>query len=160
LTVICLPYGVTVVDRSCPQVSDQGPHQQSPQRVDDGGEGLVLGEPADPGWHRVWADKRTAGVCQQLEDKGEAVGARWRFAHQPEHRPHPRDRKGEQRDEAERRFNQRDANRQWTCPSGFHTRESTLHVYNDRDNVPIPCYRSACVCLVFGVHLSIGQFHF
>src|SRR5216683_8093851 len=58
-----LPYGVAVVDRSRPQVSDQGeanapgdgedgavadrgPQQQSPHRVDDGGEGLVGGEPA------------------------------------------------------------------------------------------------------------------
>jgi len=74
----CLPYRVAVVDRSRPQVSDQGeanapgdgedgavsdrgPQQQSPQRVDDGGEGLVLGEPAHPDRHRVRADKRTAG---------------------------------------------------------------------------------------------------
>ncbi len=74
----CLPYRVAVVYRSRPQVSDQGeanapgdgedgavsdrgPQQQSPQRVDDGGEGLVLGEPAHPDRHRVRADKRTAG---------------------------------------------------------------------------------------------------
>jgi hypothetical protein len=61
-----LPYGVAVVDRSRPQVSDQGeanapgdgkdgtvtdrgPQQQPPQRVDDGREGLVLGKPAHPG---------------------------------------------------------------------------------------------------------------
>ena len=58
-----LPYGIAVVDRSRPQVSDQGetgapgdgedgtvsdrsPQQQPPQRVDDGREGLVGGEPA------------------------------------------------------------------------------------------------------------------
>ncbi len=60
--------GITVVDRSCPQVpeqgeeaapgdgedravADRGPQQQPPQRVDDRREGLVLGEPAYPGWH-------------------------------------------------------------------------------------------------------------
>ncbi len=58
-----LPCGVAVVDRSRPQIPDQGeasapgdgedgavadrgPQQQSPHRVDDGGEGLVGGEPA------------------------------------------------------------------------------------------------------------------
>ncbi len=73
-----LPYGVAVVDRSRPQVSDQGEarapgdgedgtvsdrraQQQPPHRVDDGREGLVLGEPAHPDRHRVRADKRTAG---------------------------------------------------------------------------------------------------
>ena len=60
-----LPYGVAVVDRSRPQVAEQGEasapgdgeystisdrraQQQPPQRVDDGREGLVLGEPAYP----------------------------------------------------------------------------------------------------------------
>jgi hypothetical protein len=60
-----LPYGIAVVDRSRPQVADQGEasapgdgedgtvadrraQQQSPHRVDDGREGLVLGEPAYP----------------------------------------------------------------------------------------------------------------
>jgi hypothetical protein len=75
-----LPYGTAVVYRACPQVSDQDENrapgdgenrtgaadrssqQQPPQRVDGGREGLVLGEPAYPGWHRVWADKRTAGL--------------------------------------------------------------------------------------------------
>jgi len=65
---LCLPYGVAVVDRSRPEVPDQGEanapgdgedravadrgaQQQPPQRVDDRREGLVLGEPAYPGWH-------------------------------------------------------------------------------------------------------------
>src|SRR5260370_2167295 len=60
-----LPYGVAVVDRSRPQVSDQGEEaapgdgadgavadrraqHQPPPRVDDGGEGPVLSEPAPP----------------------------------------------------------------------------------------------------------------
>src|SRR6266481_3958563 len=84
-----LPYGVAVVDRSRPQVSDQGEasapgdgedgtvanrhtQQQPPHRVDDGREGLVLGEPAYPACHRIRADKRTAGERQELEDEGEA----------------------------------------------------------------------------------------
>ncbi len=61
----CLPDGIAVVDRSCPEVADQaeadapgdgedravadrGPQQQPPHCVDDGREGLVLGEPAHP----------------------------------------------------------------------------------------------------------------
>jgi hypothetical protein len=64
----CLLCGVAVVDRSRPEVpeqgeadapgdgedgavADRGAQQQFPQRVDDGREGLVLGEPAYPGWH-------------------------------------------------------------------------------------------------------------
>ena len=60
-----LPYGVAVIDRSCPEVanqgeddapgdgedgtvSDRGSQQQPAQRVDDGCEGLVLSEPAHP----------------------------------------------------------------------------------------------------------------
>ena len=60
-----LPYGVAVIYRSRPEVSDQGEanapgngedgaisdwcaYQQPPQRVNDGREGLVLGEPAHP----------------------------------------------------------------------------------------------------------------
>src|SRR5260221_1433014 len=60
-----LPYGVAVVYRSRPQVSDQGEEaapgdgeggtvsdrraqQQPPQHVDDGREWLILGEPAHP----------------------------------------------------------------------------------------------------------------
>jgi len=115
-----LPYGVAVVYRSRPQVSDQGEasapgdsedrtvsdrraQQQPPQRVDDRREGLVGGEPAYPGWHRVRADKRTAGEWQQqLKDEGEAIRSGRRFAHQAEHHPHPRECEGEQRDDAER----------------------------------------------------------
>ncbi len=64
----CLAYGVAVVDRSRPEVpnqgeanapgegedgavADRGPQQQPPQRVDDRREGLVRGEPAYPGGH-------------------------------------------------------------------------------------------------------------
>ncbi len=116
-----LPSGVAVVDRSRPEVSDQGEEaapgdsedgtvsdwgsqQQSPQRVDNGREGLVLGEPAHPDRHRVRVDKCTTGERQQeLEDEGEAIGSRRRFANHAEHHSHPRDREGEQRDDAERR---------------------------------------------------------
>lgn len=73
-----LPYGVAVVYRLRPEVPDQGEasapgdgqydavsdrraYQQPPQRVDNGREGLVLGEPAHPDRHRVRANKRTAG---------------------------------------------------------------------------------------------------
>jgi len=116
----CLPYGVAVIDRSCPEVANQGeddapgdgedravanrgPQQQSPQRVDDGREGLVLGEPAHPDRHRVRADKRTAGERkQQLEDEGEDIRSRRRFAYHAEHHSHPGDREGKQHDQAER----------------------------------------------------------
>ncbi len=71
-----LPWGVAVIDRSCPQVANQGkddapgnsedravthqgPQQQSLQGVDDRREGLVLGEPAYPNRHRVRADGGT-----------------------------------------------------------------------------------------------------
>jgi hypothetical protein len=71
-----LPWGVAVIDRSCPQVANQGKDDapgnsedravthrghkpQSPQGVDDRREGLVLGEPAYPNRHRVRADGGT-----------------------------------------------------------------------------------------------------
>jgi hypothetical protein len=46
-------------------VADRCTHQQSPQRVDDRREGLVLSEPADPAGHRVQGDERTADEWQE-----------------------------------------------------------------------------------------------
>jgi hypothetical protein len=108
-----LPYRIAVVDRSRPQVSDQGEasapgdgedgtvadrrsQQQPAQRVDDGREGLVLGEPAYSDCHRVRADKGATGERQnELEDEGETIGSRRRFAYHTEHHPHPCECEGE-----------------------------------------------------------------
>src|SRR5260221_13049997 len=98
-----LPYGVAVVDRSRPQVADQGEanapgdgedgtvadrraQQQPAQRVDDGRERLVLGEPTYSDCHPVRADKGATGERQnELEDEGEAIGSRRRFAPRAQH---------------------------------------------------------------------------
>lgn len=115
-----LLYRWMIIDRARPEVSDQdendtpaggeeravaerGAKQQAAQRVDSGREGLVLGEPANSGWHGVRADKCAAGESQELEHEGEAIGTRRRFAYQPERHSHPGDRDGDERNEAERR---------------------------------------------------------
>ncbi len=109
-----------IVGRTCPQIADEGEkaapgdreggtgadrraEQQSPHRVDDRGEGLVLGKPADPSRHRVRIDQRAAGKCQELVDERETIRARRRLAYQTEHYRHPREGEGKQCDETERR---------------------------------------------------------
>ena len=85
-------------------VPPMGVPSSSPRSVSmTGVKGWYSANQRIPAGHRVRADKRAAGERQQLEDEGEAVGARRRFAHQAEHDPHPRDRQGKQRDDAERR---------------------------------------------------------
>src|SRR6266511_593637 len=84
-------------------VSDRGAHQQSPQRLDDRGEGLVFGEPAQPGRHGVGGDEPAAEERQEHQGRGKAARALDALGHHAERDRQPDECEAEHREDTDRR---------------------------------------------------------
>ena len=78
------------------------PSQQAAQRLDDGREGLVLGEPAHAGRHRVGGDEPAAEERQQHQGHRQVARGLDALAHQAERDRQPGEREGDQREDADR----------------------------------------------------------
>jgi sugar diacid utilization regulator len=82
-------------------VPDRGARQQAPQGLDDGREGLVLGERAQPGGHRLGGDEAAAQEGQHHQERGQVAGRLRIAGDQAEYHRQPRDREGDHGDGAE-----------------------------------------------------------
>src|SRR6266542_2815805 len=115
-----LAYGIAVVELPGPEeadqgdggapgdgddcaVADRGAQQQPSQRLDDGGERLVLREPAQPGRHRVSGDEPAAEERQEHQRHGQVAGGLDGLGHHAQRDAQPGDRKGDHRQDTGRR---------------------------------------------------------